>query len=40
MRDDRGQPQRASAGIRRAIAAYRHAIRAIGSEKLTWNERR
>jgi acyl-CoA reductase-like NAD-dependent aldehyde dehydrogenase len=37
MRDDRGQPQRASAGIRRAVAAYRHAIKAIETERLSWN---
>jgi hypothetical protein len=37
MKDDRGQPQRASTGIRRAVAAYRHAIRAIETERLTWN---
>jgi hypothetical protein len=36
MKDDKGQPQRASAGIRRAVAAYRHAIRAIETERLTW----
>jgi hypothetical protein len=35
MKDDKGQPQRAAAGIKRAVAAYRHAIRAIESEKLT-----
>jgi hypothetical protein len=39
MRDDRDQPQRASTGIRRAVAAYRRAIRAIETEKLTWNNR-
>jgi hypothetical protein len=39
MRDDRGQPQRASAGIRRAVAAYRHAIKAIETERLSWNNR-
>lgn len=30
-----GQPQRAAKGIRKAVAAYRHAIRAIDTEHLT-----
>jgi hypothetical protein len=37
MRDDVGQPQRASTGIRRAVTAYRHAIKAIETEKLSWD---
>lgn len=36
IRDDRGQPERAASGIRRAVSAYRHAVKAIENEKLTW----
>lgn len=32
-----GPPTRAAAGIRKAVAAYRHAIHAIETEKLTWD---
>lgn len=31
--------KRSATGIRRAVAAYRHAIRAIETEKLSWNQR-
>lgn len=37
MKDSTGQPQRAAAGVRRAVSAYRHAIQAIDSQKLTWH---
>jgi hypothetical protein len=35
MRDGAQPQHRAAAGIRRAVAAYRHAIRAIDTEHLT-----
>lgn len=34
LRDDTGQPQRAAAGIRKAVARYRHAIKAIETQPL------
>lgn len=39
LRDPKGQPQRAAAGVRKAVAAYRHAVTAIETEKLTWRIR-
>ncbi|HEX8835445.1 MAG TPA: hypothetical protein VF748_00785 [Candidatus Acidoferrum sp.] len=40
MKDATGQPHRASVGIRRSVAAYRHALHAIQTEKLTWKQQR
>lgn len=31
----KGQPERAARGIRKAVAAYRHAIRSVDTEHLT-----
>lgn len=35
MKSSEGQPQRAARGIRKAVAAYRHAIRSVDTEHLT-----